>query len=407
MKTFTKRILLLASILLIWDITAKHVNPLFIPEPVTVFDDLIGMIHTGQLIKAIEYSFLRITAATFISGAIAFPIAILVYNSRIAKDILNPIISVMRYIPVTAFYPLLIMWFGIDEMMKIVFLFIATFVYMMPSVVLCLEEVNNDLIDTGLTIGMSKLQTIWRIQIPASLPGVLNSYIMMYGIGFTYIAVAETINAQYGLGYIIQQSSSRGRTDLVFMAIIVIMIISVIYDVGLVCGRFQTFHKGHEKLIDTGLLLCDRMLILVGSAQECGTERNPLNVNTRIKMIREVYGDDSNIMIYALSDLTDENDITPDWGRYLLQNADRYIYKNPDVMIYGNDDSRSGWFDKKDLKNTTELIINREELPISGTMLRALMIQDKRREWMTFVNPKLHKMYDEIRSELMESIKEN
>ena len=214
MKTFTKRILLLASILLIWDITAKHVNPLFIPEPVTVFDDLIGMIHTGQLIKAIEYSFLRITAATFISGAIAFPIAILVYNSRIAKDILNPMISVMRYIPVTAFYPLLIMWFGIDEMMKIVFLFIATFVYMMPSVVLCLEEVNNDL-------------TIWRIQIPASLPGVLNSYIMMYGIGFTYIAVAETINAQYGLGYIIQQSSSRGRTDLVFMAIIVIMIISV------------------------------------------------------------------------------------------------------------------------------------------------------------------------------------
>lgn len=112
-------------------------------------------------------------------------------------------------------------------------------------------------------------------------------------------------------------------------------------------------------------------------------------------------------MIYALSDLTDENDITPDWGRYLLQNVDRYIYKNPDVMIYGNDDSRSGWFDKKDLKNTTELIINREELPISGTMLRALMIQDKRREWMTFVNPKLHKMYDEIRSELMESIKEN
>ena len=89
---------------------------------------------------------------------------------------------------------------------------------------------NSDLIDTGLTIGMSKLQTIWRIQIPASLPGVLNSYIMMYGIGFTYIAVAETINAKYGLGYIIQQSSSRGRTDLVFMAIIVIMIISVIFD---------------------------------------------------------------------------------------------------------------------------------------------------------------------------------
>ena len=71
------------------------------------------------------------------------------------------------------------------------------------------------------------------------------------------------------------------------------------YDVGLVCGRFQTFHKGHEKLIDTGLLLCDRMLMLVGSAQECGTKRNPLNVNTRIKMIREVYGDDPYVSVDA------------------------------------------------------------------------------------------------------------
>jgi NitT/TauT family transport system permease protein len=230
MKTIIKRIALSIAVLILWNITAQHVNHLFVPDPKTVFIDMIAMFQTGQLTKAIRYSFLRITVATLISGLIAFPIALLVYNSKVAKDVLNPIISIMRYIPVTAFYPLLIMWFGIDELMKIVFLFIATFVYMMPSVILNLDEVNGDLIDTGLTIGMSKLQTIFRIQIPASLPGVLNSYIMCYGIGFTYIAVCETINAKYGLGYIIQQSSSRGRTDLVFMAIIVIMIISVIFD---------------------------------------------------------------------------------------------------------------------------------------------------------------------------------
>lgn len=173
------------------------------------------------------------------------------------------------------------------------------------------------------------------------------------------------------------------------------------YDTGLICGRFQTFHKGHEKLVDTGLLLCDRLLILIGSAQECGTERNPLNINTRTKMLREIYGDSPNIMIYGLSDMTNENDICPEWGRYLLDNVDRYIYKNPDVMIYGNDESRSQWFDKKDLKNTTELIINRAELPISATMLRQLMLEDNRKEWMKWVNPRLHKMYDELRSELL------
>lgn len=230
MKIFIKRLLLFGSIIAIWFICSQNVNPIFIPDPRNVFNNLMESIKNGQLFLALQYSFMRITVATCISGVIAYPVALLIYNSKIAKDILNPIISVMRYIPVTAFYPLLIMWFGIDETMKVVFLFIATFVYMMPSVILCLDEVNTDLIDTGLTIGMSKMQTIYKIQIPASLPSVLNSFIMMYGIGFTYIAVAETVNAKFGLGWIIQQSSSRGRTDMVFMAIIVIMVISVLFD---------------------------------------------------------------------------------------------------------------------------------------------------------------------------------
>ena len=81
------------------------------------------------------------------------------------------------------------------------------------------------------------------------------------------------------------------------------------YDVGVICGRFQTFHIGHESLVDTALKLCDRVLILVGSSQECGTERNPLNIDTRIRMLRAIYGDDNSIIIKGLSDLTNENDI--------------------------------------------------------------------------------------------------
>lgn len=88
-------------------------------------------------------------------------------------------------------------------------------------------------------------------------------------------------------------------------------------------------------------------------------------------------------------------------GKYLLDKIDRYIYKKPEIMIYGNDESRSAWFSKDDLSNMTELIINRYDLPISATMVRDLMIRDKRKAWMSFVNPKLHKMYDELRIQLM------
>lgn len=177
------------------------------------------------------------------------------------------------------------------------------------------------------------------------------------------------------------------------------------YDTGLIVGRFQTFHKGHQRLIETGLMLCDRLLILVGSSQECGTERNPLNIRTRIDMIRTVYPTKNyptdRIMLYALSDMTDENDIRPEWGRYLLSNVDRYIYKAPELMIYGNDEARSRWFDTNDIKDTSEFIVNRGSLPISATMLRELMVRNDRREWMKWVDPRLHKMYDVLRDELM------
>ena len=173
-----------------------------------------------------------------------------------------------------------------------------------------------------------------------------------------------------------------------------------VYDSGLIVGRFQTFHKGHQRLVETGIMLCDRILLLVGSAQECGTPRNPLNIETRIEMIRSVY-DSDRVMIYALSDMTNEDDIRPEWGRYLLNNVDRYIYKAPELMIYGNDESRSRWFDTEDIKDTSEFIVNRGSLPVSATMLRELMVRDDRRAWMKWVDPKLHKMYDRLRRELM------
>lgn len=174
------------------------------------------------------------------------------------------------------------------------------------------------------------------------------------------------------------------------------------YDCGLICGRFQTFHIGHESLVETGLKLCDRVLILVGSSQESGTERNPYDVATRMDMLRAIYGNDSDaIMMHSLADLTDENDIRPEWGRYLLDAVDRYLYKAPELMIYGNDESRSRWFDPEDIRDTSEFIVNRGRIPISATMVREAMVFDRRKEWMSMVNPKLHKMYNRLREELM------
>lgn len=230
MKTIFKRTLLFIAVIIIWQLASTQLNPLFVPSPKSVLDSAVIMFNNGQLLNGLLYSFRRIAISTCLAGSIAIPLGLLIYNFKFVSDTLYPIISLMRYIPVTAFYPLLILWFGIDETMKIAFLFIAVFVYMLPSVIITLQEINRDLIETGKTIGMSKIQLIYMIQLPATLPSIMSSFIVSMGIGFTYLAVVESINAVYGLGYIIHQGSSRGRTDLVFMGLITIMTVSVIMD---------------------------------------------------------------------------------------------------------------------------------------------------------------------------------
>lgn len=213
-----------------WYLLSLNVNNLFVPNPIKVLDNGIQLISTGQLQTHLLWTFRRILIASCISGMLSLIFGFLIYNFKFMRHTINPVVNLLRYVPVTAFYPLLIMWLGIDESMKIAFYVIATFVYMLPSVVLALEEINIDLIDTGYTLGMNKFQAITMIQLPATLPSILNSFIVSFGIGFTYCAVCETINAKNGLGFMIQQSSSRGRTDLVFLGIITIMLISFIFD---------------------------------------------------------------------------------------------------------------------------------------------------------------------------------
>lgn len=171
------------------------------------------------------------------------------------------------------------------------------------------------------------------------------------------------------------------------------------YDFFLLCGRLSTIHKGHQSLIETGFKFCDRGLLLLGSAQEVGTERNPYDITTRIDMVRAIYND--SLIIKPLNDLTTENDITPEWGKYVLDNVKKYMGTVPPVMIYGNDESRSKWFDPEDIQDTLEIIVPRSKIKVSGTECRKLLQEGRREEWCEMVDPKIHKYYERLRNELL------
>lgn len=229
-KDWIYRMILLILLAIIWDIGAALTSPIFVPQKSAVFREFFLLIQNGTMLKAFRYSLIRITAAAFLSAGIAVPLGCLMKICHPIQNLLYPAIRAMRFLPVTAFYPLLTMWFGIGEQMKIAFLFVASFVFMLPSVLIALDDVCDDVIEAASIDGAGKFNTVTRIIFPIAAPSICQSFATMYAIGWTYIAVAETVNAKYGIGYLIYTSSARGRTSLVFVGILAIVIFSILFD---------------------------------------------------------------------------------------------------------------------------------------------------------------------------------
>ena len=217
-------------ILIVWIIASLFINPLLLPNPIIVFNTLIQMLTNGVLLKALAVSFTRITIGTFLAAIVSIPLGLIITNYKWVDFTMNSLTGLMRYFPVTVFLTLLIAWIGIGEPLKIVFIFLVTFFYFLPAVILCLKEVNQDLIDTALTMGMNKFKVMYKVLLPAALPSICQNFLMMYALGWTYIIIAEAINAGAGLGFIINIAGSRGQIDIVFAVLIVILIVSILFD---------------------------------------------------------------------------------------------------------------------------------------------------------------------------------
>ena len=150
----------------------------------------------------------------------------LCFLNQTIKNIFIPICNCVKFIPVTGFSPLLVLWFGIDNTMKIMFLICATLFYFLPTLMQIFDNTEQNIIETATTLGLSRFKILIHVIIPANLYDILIELINMFGVGWTYITLVEAINCSSGLGYYINIGSVRGKTDIVFMSMIIIMIIS-------------------------------------------------------------------------------------------------------------------------------------------------------------------------------------
>jgi len=144
--------------------------------------------------------------------------------------LINPIMAPLRYMPISAFIPLLILWFGIYEKQKIAFLFLGVFVYLLPVVVTAIRAVPEELVQTALTLGASKWQVIRTVLVPAALPEICDSFRVMNAISWTYVILAEAVNPEHGLGYMVELARTHQKASWSFAGLFVIGGIGLLTD---------------------------------------------------------------------------------------------------------------------------------------------------------------------------------
>jgi NitT/TauT family transport system permease protein len=196
--------------------------PDFLPSPTEVVRGTLQLFIEHDLWTAIVTSTRRIAVAFLLASALALPLGVLMGAFEPVNRLFEPIMAPLRYMPISAFIPLLILWFGIYESQKIAFLFLGVFVYLLPVVVQAIRAIPEELVQTALTLGASRLQVIRTVLLPAALPEIFDSFRVMNAISWTYVILAEAVNPEHGLGYMVELARTHQKASWSFAGLLVI-----------------------------------------------------------------------------------------------------------------------------------------------------------------------------------------
>jgi NitT/TauT family transport system permease protein len=249
-KTTAFVISLLAPILLtvIWCVLTYGglVNPDTLPSPTEVLRGILQLFIEQDLANSIWISSRRIGIAFLLASAVAIPLGVLMGAFEPINRFFEPIMAPLRYMPISAFIPLLIWYFGIYESQKIAFLFLGVFVYLLPVVVSAIRAVPEELVQTALTLGASKFQVVYSVLVPAALPDIFDSFRVMNAILWTYVILAEAVNPEHGLGYMVELARTHQKVSWSFAGLIVIGGIGLITDL-IIRGISNLLFRWREK----------------------------------------------------------------------------------------------------------------------------------------------------------------
>jgi ABC-type nitrate/sulfonate/bicarbonate transport system permease component len=200
----------------------RIVSPVLLPSPMEVLRSVPVLFAERDLVASTVATLKRVLSGFGLAIIVGVPFGILAGSYRLFDSLTGPLSLFARNIPVAVLIPLTILWFGIDETQKTMFIFIATVPFVFFEAARSVIGVHERYVETAQTLGASSWQVIRKVLIPLALPDIFGSLRSLFGLAFGYIMLAELVNAKYGLGFLLMNSQRRALTEHIFAILIVI-----------------------------------------------------------------------------------------------------------------------------------------------------------------------------------------
>ena len=220
----------------LWYIATNYgwIKPIFLPSPQDTYQQfyeyLTGIANDKPLWEHFAASMLRVFSAFALGCVTAIPIGIAMGMSRVWKGIFDPPIELLRPLPPLAYLPLIIIWFGIGEVPKVLLIFLSCFAPLAMAARSGMRSASQEQMNAAYSMGASYGQVIRHVVLPAAMPEILVGMRVSIGFGWSTLVAAEMVAANVGLGQMVLNASNFLRTDIVVMGIIVIGSVAYMFD---------------------------------------------------------------------------------------------------------------------------------------------------------------------------------
>jgi taurine transport system permease protein len=218
-----------------WLVTALGlVKPLFVPSPISVAEKFVSIVQNGftntSFLDHMLISTFRVFGAFLLACVIGVPLGLAMGMSPVIRGIFDPPIEFYRPIPPLAYLPLMIIWFGIGEMSKVLLIFLSVFAPVVLGARSGVKSAAIEQIHAAYSFGATRWQVMRHVIMPSAMPEILTAMRVGIGFGWTTLVAAEMVAATKGLGYMVLSASQFLQTSVVIMGIFVIAIIAFAFD---------------------------------------------------------------------------------------------------------------------------------------------------------------------------------